>query len=389
MLTSFERDMISIIRAAIVGTEPNISENFDFDLAYGFSQKMQIAPLVCCGIEKLPNAFLDTGSKKFLKSTISYSFYCDFQDKEIESILGEFDKQQIEYLRLKGTDIKRLYPRSELRLMSDADILIKKKQYKKIKAIMLSLGYKAVTESDHEYIWQKNGINIELHKRLIPSYNKDYYNYFGDGWRLAKPREDKPNEYVMSNEDNFIYLFTHYAKHYRDSGIGVKHLTDFYVFLNENKNLDWNYVNEELKVLQLYDFWQTTKNVLDVLFKNAECDEKSAFVIRRIFDGAAYGSYENHVLSDGVKASKSTKNARMKKIWEGIFPSFSLLKIKHKFLKWLPFLLPLVWLCHWVKTIFNPKKLARKRKELNTISSENIKTYQDELNYVGLDFNFK
>ena len=389
MLNSFERDMISIIRASIDGTEPKIDENFDFDMAYGFAKKMQIIPLVCYGMEKLADAYSDTGSKKFLKSTISYSFYCEAQDKEIESIFSEFDKQQIEYLKLKGTNLKKLYPRTEMRLMSDADILIRKKQYKRIKPIMLALGYKPVVESDHEYVWKKQDFHIELHKKLIPSYNKDYYKYFGDGWRLAKPKSDKPNEYVMSSEDEFIFLFTHYAKHYRDAGIGVKHITDFYIYLKRYDNLDWNYINNELKKLQLYDFWQTTKSVLNVWFGDAECDEKSAFVTRRIFEGAAYGSYEKHVLSDGVKISKTTKNARFKKLWLSVFPPFGVLKQKFRFLKWLPFLLPFAWLCHWVSIIFNPKRISRKKNELNAISNENINAYQDELNYVGLDFNFK
>ena len=388
MLNSFERDMVSIIRASVVGNEPKISENFDFNLAHGFAQSMQIVPLVYYGIEKLPNAFLDTGSKKFLKSTIAYSFFCEAQDKAVEAVLEQFDKCGIEYVKLKGTSIKRLYPRSEMRLMSDADILVKKKQYKKIKPIMIGMGYKLVVESNHEYVWEKDGFHIELHKLLIPSYNKDYYKYFGDGWRLAKQSEENPNEYVMSNEDNFIYLFTHYAKHYRDAGIGVKHITDFYVLLSKY-NLDWDYVNNELKELQLYDFWRATQNVLKAWFSDGEWDAKTEFITKRIFSGGAYGTYDNHVLSDGVKVSKSTKNVRARSFWRSVFPPFQNLKQSYKFLKYLPFLLPLAWVCNWVRIIFNPKRIARKRKNLNTISDANIKAYQDDLNYVGLDFNFK
>ncbi len=389
MLTSFERDMISIIRAAIVGGEPRISENFDFDLAHNFAQKMQIVPLACCGIEKLPNAFLDTGSKKFLKSTISYSFFCESQDKEIESVLNEFDKNGIEYVRLKGTSLKRLYPKTEMRLMSDADILIKKKQYKKIKSIMLSLGYKFVVESDYEYVWKKQGVSIELHRRLIPSYNKDYYKYFGDGWKLASPCEDKPNEYMLSKEDEFVFLFTHYAKHYRDGGIGIKHITDFYVYLKKYAHLDWEYINSELEALQLLAFWKTTKNALNAWFGDGEWDEKSIFITKYIFSGGVYGTYEKHVLADGLKVSKGTKNARLKKLWLGVFPPFQALKQKFRFLKPLPFLLPVAWICHWASVIFNPKRILRKKREINAISNENIKSYQEELNYVGLDFNFK
>lgn len=389
MLNSFEKNMISIIRASIDGTVPDVSDDFDYEKAYSFAQSMQIIPLVCYGIEKLPDAYSDTGSKKFLKSTISYSFFCERQDREIEEILSAFDKEQVEYMRLKGTAIKKLYPRTEMRLMSDADILINKKQYSKIKKIMNSFGYAEKVESDHEFVWSKDNTYIELHKRLIPSYNKDYYKYFGDGWRLAKKKSDKPNEYVMSNEDCFIYLFVHYAKHYRDAGIGIKHLTDFYVYLKHYSELDWEYISKELEKLQLYEFWLTTKNVLDVWFNGKKCDEKSAFVTRRIFCGSAYGTREAKILSDGVKISKSTKHVRAKRFWKSVFPSYQDLKQGYKFLKYLPVLLPIAWLIHCLRVIFNPKRIARKTKDLKAISAENVKSYQDELNYVGLDFNFE
>lgn len=389
MLSSFEKNMISIIRASLDGSVPEVSDDFDYDRAYSFAQSMQIVPIVCYGMEKLENAFSSTGSKKFLKSTISYSFFCEGQDREIEQILEAFDKEQIEYMRLKGTTLKKLYPRTEMRLMSDADILVKTEQYAKIKRVMLAFGYKEEVESDHEYVWSKGNLHIELHKRLIPSYNKDYYSYFGDGWRLAQPKSDKPNEYEMTKEDNFIYLFTHYAKHYRDAGIGIKHLTDFYVYLKHHDSLDWGYVCEELKKLQLYDFWLTTKDVLNVWFGNKECDPKSAFVTSRIFGSSAYGTREARVLSEGVKISKSTKHVRAKRFWKSVFPPYKELKQSFKFLKYLPILLPLAWVCRWVCVIFNPKRIVRKKKDLKAISPENIRTYQDELNYVGLDFNFE
>jgi len=51
---------------------------------------------------------------------------------------------------------------------------------------MADLGYEELYESDHELVWNHDLMRIELHKRLIPSYNKDYYQYYGDGWQLAK-----------------------------------------------------------------------------------------------------------------------------------------------------------------------------------------------------------
>ncbi len=89
----------------------------------------------------------------------------------------------------------------------------------RIRPLMISLGYTEGVESDHEYNWQKGSTHIELHDRLIPSYNRDYYAYSGEGWQLAKTVSNASLEHKMSAEDEMIYLFTHFAKYCRDSGI--------------------------------------------------------------------------------------------------------------------------------------------------------------------------
>ena len=387
MLNKFEKSIISLIKSSLEGTTPSVSDALDLETIYKFSQKMQITPLLYYGIEKMPNAFDQLYGKKFLKSEITYSFICQSQDEQINELLSIFEKEKIDYMLLKGAVVRNYYPNIDMRLMSDADILIRKKQYTKIKPIMKKLGYTEILESDHEYVFTKNNFQIELHKRLIPSYNKDYYAYFGDGWRLAKLKTEGGSGYEMSNEDDFIYMFTHYAKHYRDAGIGIKHITDFYVYLKAF-SLDWSYIETELEKLQLLEFWKNTKKMIDVWFNDAECDEISAFMTHRIFNGAAYGTYEAHVLSQGVKTSKKTKNVRRTTIFKGIFPPYQEMKTIYGYLSKAPFMLPFAWACRWVAIIFNPRRIRQKKRNLDTLTNENIKNYQGELNYVGLDFNF-
>lgn len=390
MLNSFEKNIISLIRSSLDGTNPSISDMLDLETIYRFSQNMQITPLLYYGVEKIPNAFDNLYGKKFLKSEIMYSYLCQKQRQQINELCAEFDKEKIDYMLLKGSVVRECYPSIDMRLMSDADILVKTEQYKKkIKPLMKRLGYVDVLESDHEYVFTKNDFQIELHKRLIPSYNKDYYAYFGDGWRLAKKKSGENSEYEMSNEDNFIYMFTHYAKHYRDAGIGIKHITDFYVYLKARKDLDWSYINKELETLQLLEFWKNTEKMLDVWFCGAECDEISAFMTHRIFSGAAYGTQEAHVLSQGVKTSKTTKNVKVKTFFGSVFPAYKDMKISHRYLSKAPFLLPLAWACRWVAIIFNPRRIKQKKHRMDALTNENIHNYQSELNYVGLDFNFK
>lgn len=388
MLTLFEQDVINIIGAALNGGTPTISSELDLKRLYGFSKSMQITPLVVAGLEKADGAFDSDEGKRLINSAISLTFYSEMQDFEIATLKKSFDEAKIEYLLLKGTVLRDIYPRKEMRLMSDADILIKEEQYSKISEIMTSLGYVEKLESDHELVWDKNGkIHIELHKRLVPSYNKDYYSYFGDGWKLATIKDG--TEWKMSPEDCFVYIFVHYAKHYRDGGIGVKHVCDFYLYMKEYPNLDWKYVEKELDALKLLGFWQNTKTLVDVWFNGRECDEKSAFLTHKIFSGNAYGTREAHLLSEGVKLSKKTKNVRIKRLFMSAFPAYGTMQQYYRFLRKAPFLLPIAWGFRWIGIIFHPKKFIEQKRKLQTLSNDNISNYQAELDYVGINFNFE
>ena len=254
---------------------------------------------------------------------------------------------------------------------------------------MLELGLAEKYESDHELVWQRGEFTIELHKRLVPSYNKDYYEYFGDGWKLGTIKDDDTNEYFMSAEDAFIYSFVHYAKHYRDGGIGVKHVTDFYVVMDKNKGLDFDYIEKELEKLQLLKFWKNTKKLLDVWFNSCESDEITDFMTQRIFDSGAYGTLENKLNSEAIRTSNTGKNVKAKKILRVIFPTYAGMSQKYPILKKAPVLLPVMWVVRWFAAIFNPSKIKEQKKQVDMVSQESVNRYQNELAYVGLDFNFQ
>lgn len=389
MLSVFEKGIIELIRCAFKGGVPNVDESFDFEKAYDFAQQRQITPLLYYGAVNLPG-FMDTlAGKKFFKSAMNMGFFCAEQSEIIKSVNEAFKQNKIQHMMLKGTILRSMYPYPEMRLMSDADILIKEEEYDTIKPIMQSLGFEEQYESNHEFVWQKNGFTIELHKRLIPSYNKDYYDYFGDGWKIATRRDEETNECFMSDEDNFIYTFVHYAKHYRDGGIGVKHATDFYVFIDKFPQMNWEYVEKELEKLQLLRFWQNTKNALEVWFFDRESNEITDFMTTRIFNSGAYGTVEDKLQAEAVRTGNTEGSVKRRKLLSIIFPSFEAMKQKYSVLKKVPILLPIMWVVRWVHAIFMPSKIRRQKKTLDMVSNESVSKYHNELKYVGLDFNFE
>ncbi len=389
MLTVFEKGIVELIKCALKGGVPKLDEGFDFEKAYEYAQDRQITPLLYYGASNIPG-FMDTMvGKRFFKSTMNLSFFSMEQSATIDEISNAFKSNKIHHIKLKGTITKNMYPYPEMRLMSDADILIKMDEYEKIKQIMLSIGAVEERESNHEIIWRKGEFSIELHKLLIPSYNKDYFEYFGDGWRLATIKDEETNECFMSPEDSFIYMLVHFAKHYRDSGISVKHLTDFYVYTSKNPNLDFEYIENELSKLMIVDFWRNIKKTLDAWFEDGEWDEKSVFITKKIIRSLTYGSSDNRNLARAIKASKTTKHVKLKKVMGLIFPTYFSMSQKYPVLKKAPVLLPIMWVVRWFEAIFNPSKIKNQKRNIDMISEESVGKYHDELNYVGLDFNFQ
>lgn len=387
-MDSKQRGVIDIVYSALTGEKNSLPEDFDFSKGVKIARRHKIDVMFYYGA--LNCGF---GQDEPLMQEL-FTLVCgniaanEQQIYSVKEIFSAFDEQEIDYLPIKGVLLKNIYPKPEMRSMGDADILIKTEQYDKIRPIMVKLGYKKVTESDHEFIWKKNNINIELHKRLIPSYNKDYYSYFGDGWSLAKLKNG--TSYSMTDEDQLIYLFTHFAKHYRDAGIGIKHMTDLWVYRKSKPALDEKYIKIELTSLQLYDFYVNIINTLSVWFEGRKSDEITDFITEVIFNSGVYGTRDKHAISEAVKISKSTNKVKIRKTFKLIFPAFQVMCIKYPCLKKAPLLLPIMWIHRILTTIlFKGDRIKAQAQAIDQMSAENINNYQQSLSFVGLDFNFK
>lgn len=71
------------------------------------------------------------------------------------------------------------------------------------------------------------------------------------------------------------------------------------------------------------------------------------------------------------------------------FPGVVMLRGKYTILRKAPWLLPVVWIYRpFYKLLFERKDLRKRQAEVNGLSDEKIKTRQDFLDAVGLDYHF-
>ena len=387
-MVHFQTDFLKLIKSALTSEKVVIGGSFDWEKAVSVAIRHNVSVLLYYGAYNsditIPERFKSYLEKKVLNQTIISAR----QDYELSKIVELFEKNSIEYMPLKGMVINKYYPKTEMRYMCDADILIKEEQYGLIKELFEENRLEFMTESNHEYIWRKNMLNIELHKRLIPSYNRDYYKYYGDGWSLAKP--DTGCRYKLGNEDFFIYMIAHLAKHYRDGGIGIKHFVDIWVYRQKETELDENYIREELGKLHLTEFYDNCMQMIKSWFDNENGDAITDFMTEHIFFGGAHGTQDNKAISTALrkkKGAKNCKNIRFKSTIDLLFPNSDRMKKKYPFLNKYPFLIFIMWFVRGVTaSVFNFENFKRCFKQLSKVNDDSVNKYEHDLKYVGLEF---
>lgn len=384
------RNLLSIIKTSLTGEVVSIDDDIDYKQLFSLSAIHHIVPLVFDGLYKIKGSF--DGIELYRNYTYQLIGHDQNQLYCLKKIEKVFSENNIDYMLLKGSSIKKYYPSSEFRLMGDIDILIKEAQYKKIKPLLNELGFVEKIESDHEIIWTNNSkVVLELHKRLIPSYNDDYYSYYINPWEKAVYQSN--HSFSMSKEDEYIYIFTHLTKHYRDGGIGLRHLIDIWYFALKHSLLNKIYINKELDKLGLLEFHNNIIDTLNVWFNGKESTELTDYITQRIIESGAFGLKEWHQRANAARVTAKTdsaSSAKTKTLLRLIFLPREEMEKKFPILKKLPFLLPVMWVFRWINAIFNKRKtIASETNKLSYIDDQIVDDYNKELMKVGLKFDFK
>lgn len=382
-----QQGIITLLKSAITQEAYELPEGFDIGEAYPLIRAHQVSTLVYdgavrCGIPQ-SHPMMQTLFQSYCKALL----VSEGQLRELERIYNAFEENQIDYMPLKGCIMKAYYPKQELRLMGDADVLIRKEQYGKIAVIMKKLGFEEKGESDQDYTWHSAFLHVELHKNLMPMGARGFYSYFGDGW--ARAHKQKSTRYEMLPEDFFLFIFAHFAKHYRLSGIGCRHVVDLWVFLRSIVLENEEYVENELKKIHLLEFYNNIRRLIAAWFDDGAVDEKTDFLTNSIFHNGSWGSIEALTISSGIQGNRNVSGikGRVLYIAERLFPAYSILCRECPILQKMPVLLPGVWLYFIVRKFLHPRtSLSNHRKNLSLLTSDNLDSRRRMMKYVGLDY---
>lgn len=380
-----KQGIITLLRSSITGECLSLPEGFDLEEAYPQIRRHQIDLLVFEGALNCGFSRSHPVMRKLFENYCRILLVSEKQMQDLERVCRTFEENGIRHMPVKGANMKCRYPKPELRLMGDADILIHMEQYKKIVPLMESLGFEFKIESDTDLCWQSAGLYVELHRYLFTPTNKIMGPYFEKCWQKA--RSENGISFSMTPEDEWLYLLSHFAKHILYSGIGCRHVVDLWVFLRAHPDLNSEYIQRELKKLHLAGFHENVQRWLRAWFEDGEPDDVTQILEDIVFSGGSWGSKTNRIESDVIKATRRFhgRNRNLSFTLNYMFPNLRAMQNSHEILKKTPWLLPFMWLLRLIyKLLFDRNDWRRMKKELSMVTGEGVQIRYNTLACVGL-----
>lgn len=374
-------DLIYLLSHVVNGIaiEKDRVKEMDLSAIYALSKFQSVEALVFAALEPLlPD-----------RELISDDLFREWQEKRDKSIRNSLlldaerlqlfqwmDSNEIWYLPLKGILLKDYYPGIGLRQMADNDILFDQKYAADVKEWFVSRDYKVeMYDVETHDVYQKKPIyNFEMHRVLYDqNANPIWDDYYADVKKRLHRKDDERFEYAFSLEDCYLYLLSHMWKHIEMSGIGIRSLMDIYLFLKqEASKMDWDYVNSELKVLEIEDFGKETREVAEKLFsedfdQHHFNDEELSRVTYYLSSGT-YGTianrFNNIMHSVESENGKSTSIRKGLYIFKRVFPGRQFMmnwcKVHAPFFAKHPFLLPAACIYRCIRNSIIKRKAVRK-----------------------------
>ncbi len=276
------------------------------------------------------------------------------QQAEADRIRKDFSENGIDFMFLKGSHLKKLYPAPELRFMADTDVLVRSDDVERAKKILLSHGFEQKMDNGKDVVLTKKPfLTVELHNTLFV---EEYYmyDYFLSVWDKAQKIGE--HEYAMTDSDMYIYTAAHLAEHFTTGGACFRPTMDIYLMRKKmSDKLDFPYIEKEFEKLSVDDFVKKIERVADGMFGNSEKDASLEVTENFIVLGPP-------VKNTGVASVDGKDRSKTEMILSSLFPSMKHMQLLFPVLKKAPVLLPLFWVVRLFERLFSRnarKKLAK------------------------------
>ena len=169
----------------------------------------------------------------------------------------------------------------------------------------------------------------------------------------------------MTNEDFYLHMIGHMAKHMKYTGFGIRMVVDVWLYLEKFKSeMDLDMLDERLKYCGLYDFNQAILKLNDYWFNSANASPATLQLADYVVTSGTFGTYEQLISTEAAVNGgkiKSKSVGKLKKILQIVFLPYRNMCTLYPNLRNMPILLPI----YWLRRAFD--RLLHKRENISKI----------------------
>ncbi len=385
-MESVIQTMINCIAYEVCGrTEkivlPEDSAQFLTEL-YKLSKAHDVAHLVGDALNK--SGILESGElkNKFDKQVFTAVYRYENINAELEEIREILRAENIDFIPLKGSAIRKYYPEPWMRTSSDIDLLIKSDRLKlAINALIDRLSYEQKGEwIDEISLYSPSGVHLELHCTFVADcVIESVDNVLSDIWAYAE-RVDGTSEYALKDEAYYYYHVAHMAKHVMHGGCGVRPFVDLWILEHKVEHSDEKR-SELIERGGLSKFEEAARALSAVWFDGVEQTEVTRELENYILSGGVYGTLEN-----SVSVGQNKKGGKLKYILSRIWLPYDILKFQYPNLEKRKWLLPFYEVKRWFRLLFKGgvKRSVNEIKVTANMDSEKVARSARLMSELGL-----
>ena len=264
-----------LVRAGLFGRTEGIdrllSDEVDWTDVYQLALEQSVVGLVAEGIEnfqKEHNTPLvpEERAIQFISAALQLEQRNLAMNRFIARLVGKLRKNGINTLLLKGQEVALSYEKPLWRACGDVDLLLSEEDYQKAKDYLPS--FASHSEPEHEY---KRHVGmmigrwlVELHgslrcgfsSRVDRQLDKLYRETF-HGSSLRSWMNGDVQVFMLREDIDVLYVFTHILNHFFKGGVGVRQVCDWCRLLwSFRDSLDLRFLESRLKDMGLISEWK-------------------------------------------------------------------------------------------------------------------------------------
>ena len=263
--------LLNLLSSALFGASLEIPDEVNWLEVYRESILQSVSALAFSNLDKsmLPKQVAAEWEENTYQIMMS-NMHVDAEHAKLHKIMTAAN---IPYVVLKGNVSASYYPDPMLRAMGDVDFLVDRKSIKKTDLILKKGGFTPQPlAAECERAYHKDNIIWELHWEVngIPGgrIGKRINEFLGD--IIDKARSTSLNNYTYMEPTLFhhgMVMLLHIARHMVTSGIGLRHLCDWAVFIAKISDEFPETFEKKLKEVGLWRFAQLLTQLSVVYLK--------------------------------------------------------------------------------------------------------------------------